>query len=318
MHFASPRDEKSRLVECVPNFSEGRNPETVRAISETIRSVAGVALLDESADPDHHRSVFTFVGEPEAVGEAVLRAAATAVERIDLRRHAGVHPRIGAIDVIPFVPLRETTRQECVSLAERTADRLWNELGLPGYLYGAAARREDRRQLERIRRGGIERLRDALPADVSRRPDIGGPALHPTAGACAVGVRPFLIAYNVELATEDLSIARGVAEHLRESSGGLPAVKALGLALTRRNRTQVSMNLTDFEQTRPHEVFEAIRAEAGGKGVAIAGTELIGLIPRRALEGASRDFRAMFRQEQILESRLEEAGFGGEDVFRAG
>ena len=164
---------------------------------------------------------------------------------------------------------------------------------------------------ENVRRGGFEALRDALPADVSRRPDIGGPTLHPTAGACAVGVRKFLIAYNVELATEDLSIAREVAEHVRESSGGLPAVKALGLALAGRNRTQVSMNLTDFERTPPHVVFDTIRAEAQRMGAEVAGSELIGLIPRRALEGAPSDFRAMFRRDQILENRLEEVGLGG-------
>ncbi len=301
-----------RLIECVPNFSEGRSAETIHAIAEAIRSVEGVGLLDQSADADHHRSVFTFAGEPGAVGKAVLRAAAVAVERIDLRSHRGVHPRLGAIDVVPFVPLGSTTQQECLTLAQQTAERLWSELALPCYLYGAAARREDRRRLENVRRGGFERLRDALPADVSPRPDIGGPALHPAAGACAVGVRKFLIAYNVSLATEDLSIARQIAKHVRESSGGLAAVKALGLALEGRNRTQVSMNLTDFEKTRPHEVLEAIRTEARRLGVAVAGTELIGLIPRKALEASPPTFRATFRAEQILENRLQETGLGGE------
>ena len=299
-----------RLIECVPNFSEGRDAETIPAIAEAISSVKGVGLLDQSADADHHRSVFTFAGEPEALGKAVLRAAAVAVERIDLRTHHGVHPRLGAIDVVPFVPLGATTQQECVRLAEQTAERLWDELGLPSYLYGAAARREDRRRLENIRRGGFERIRDALPADISRRPDIGGPALHAGAGACAVGVRKFLIAYNVWLTTQDLSIARQIAMHVRESSGGLPAVKALGLALAGRTCTQVSMNLTDFEETRPHEVLESIRTEARRLGVDVAGTELVGLIPRRALEGAPPAFRATFREEQILENRLEEVGLG--------
>ena len=300
-----------RLIECVPNFSEGRDAETIRAIAEAIRSVPGVGLLDHGADADHHRSVFTFAGELEAVGAAILRAAAVAVERIDLGSHRGVHPRLGAIDVVPLVPLGATTRQECLTLAQQTADRLWSELALPCYLYGAAARRRDRRRLENIRRGGFERLRDALPADVSLRPDIGGPALHPTAGACAVGVRKFLIAYNVELATEDLSMARQIARRVRESSGGLPAVKALGLAPAGRNRTQVSMNLTDFEKTRPHQVFEAIQTEARGLGVDVAAAELIGLIPRQALAGAPPAFRATFRADQILETRLEEVGFGG-------
>ncbi len=299
-----------RLIECVPNFSEGRDAETIRAIAEAISSVKGIGLLDHGADADHHRSVFTFAGEPEAIGEAVWRAASVAVERIDLRCHHGVHPRLGAIDVVPFVPLGSTTQQECVSLAEQTAERLWDELRLPSYLYGAAARREDRRRLEDIRRGGFERIRDALPADISRRPDIGGPALHAGAGACALGVRKFLIAYNVWLTTEDLSIARQIAKHVRESSGGLPAVQALGLALAGRNRTQVSMNLTDFEKTPPHEVFETVRTEARGLGVDVAGTELIGLIPRKAIESAPSAFRATFRAEQILENRLEQVGLG--------
>ena len=305
---------KSRhLVECVPNFSEGRSTETLRAIGDAIRSVEGVGLLDQSADVDHHRSVFTFAGEPEAVSEAAFRAAAVAVERIDLRSHSGVHPRMGAIDVIPFVPLGETTPPECVSLAERTAQRLWDELRVPSYLYGLAARREDRRRLEDLRRGGFEELSELLPDDVERRPDIGGPALHPTAGASAVGVRKFLIAYNVELAKADLKIAREIARRVRESSGGLPAVKALGLALGGRNHTQVSMNLTDFERTPPHAALEAIRQEARKLGVEITGAELIGLIPRKALAGAPAEFRAMFRPERILENRLEEVGFGGNE-----
>ena len=304
---------RRRLVECVPNFSEGRNAGTLSAISKAIHSVEGVGLLDQSADGDHHRSVFTFVGEPEAVSEAVLRAATVAVKRIDLRSHAGVHPRMGAIDVVPFVPFGETTVPDCVSLAERTAQRLWDELRVPSYLYGLAARRDDRRGLENARWGGFERLSELLPDDVKRQPDIGDPNLHPTAGASAVGVRKVLIAYNVELETEDLSIARQIAHRVRESSGGLPAVKALGLALADRNRVQVSTNLTDFERTPPHATFEAIREEAGKLGAEVAGTELIGLIPRKALAGAPAEFRAMFRPEQILENRLVEVGFGGNE-----
>ena len=302
------------LVECVPNFSEGRSEKTIRSIAEAIGSVKGVGLLDQSSDTDHHRSVFTFVGDPTAVGEAVFRAAAEAVARIDLRSHAGAHPRIGAVDVIPFVPLREMTWQACILLAEKASQRLWDELKLPSYLYGAAAKRKDRRRLEKVRRGGFEQLGEILPEDVGMRPDIGGPTLHPQAGACAVGVRKFLIAYNVELATLDLSIAREIAERVRESSGGLPAVKALGLALASRGRTQVSMNLTDFDRTPPHAAFEAVRSEAQTMGVEIIGTELVGLIPRRALHGAPREFRALFRPHQILEHRMEESGLGASSL----
>ena len=295
------------LVECVPNFSEGRNTETIRAISREIRSVDGVILLDQSTDADHNRSVFTVAGGPTVVGEAILRAAAVVVERVNMCSHRGVHPRMGAIDVVPFVPLRNMTFQDCVGIAMQTARRLWDELEVPSYLYGVAAQRKTCYSLENLRRGGFEKLVDALPDTVERRPDIGGPVLHPTAGACAVGVRNFLIAYNVELATRDVEIAREIAQLVRESSGGLPAVKALGLSIAGSERTQVSMNLTNFERPPPHAVFEMVRGEAMRLGVEIIGTELVGLIPREALRKATAEFRATFRPDQILENRLEEA-----------
>jgi glutamate formiminotransferase len=297
------------LIECVPNFSEGRNIETIRAIEKEIKSVEGVILVDQSSDIDHNRSVFTFVGEDVAVGEAILRAATTAVKCVDMGFHQGVHPRIGAVDVVPFIPMRDAGYENCIRLATQTAERLWDELGVPSYLYGLAAQKVSHSRLENLRRGGFERLIEVLPDAVERRPDVGGLVPHPTAGVCAVGVRNFLIAYNVELATQDLSIAQKIARRVRESSGGLPAVKALGLAIADRGRTQVSMNLTDFRQTALHIVFEIIQTETARLGIEIAGTELIGLIPQEALRGAPKEFQKTFHANQILENRLKKIGF---------
>ncbi len=295
-------------IECVPNFSEGRDPAVITRIQSAIVSVGGVRLLDQSADVDHHRSVFTFVGPPDPVAEGVLRAAEVAVEAIDLREHRGVHPRIGALDVVPFVPLDGSTKQQCVEVAVQVGDRLWDRLGVPVYLYGDAARVDERRGLENVRQGQFEALRACLPEDVGRRPDIGGPALHETAGATAVGVRQFLIAYNVVLDTTDVTVAKEIAGSVRESSGGLSAVKVLGLELKSRGLVQVSMNLTDFDVTPPHVAFEHVREEARRSGVEAIESEIVGLIPRRALDLAEgRDLRIRsFRPEQILENRLAE------------
>jgi glutamate formiminotransferase / 5-formyltetrahydrofolate cyclo-ligase len=218
-------------LECVPNFSEGRRPEVLERLRQAITAVQGTLLLDETADADHNRSVFTFVGPPEPVGESLLRAAAVAVETIDLRSHQGCHPRIGALDVAPFVPLDEGDRQAAVALAHRIGEELWRRLQVPVYFYGDAAMSQARRLLEDVRRGQFEGLSERLPADVIRRPDIGGDVLHPTAGATAIGVRRFLVAFNVDLETTDVAVARQIARHVRQSSGGLPFVKALGLSL---------------------------------------------------------------------------------------
>lgn len=299
----------SPLVECVPNFSEGRDPAVVDAIATAIAVVPGVLLLDRTMDADHHRSVITFAAPPHSVVEAALAGVAKAVELIDLTRHHGEHPRIGACDVLPFVPLRGITLAECAQLAREAAEEIWRRLQVPIYLYEAAARSPERVRLENIRRGGFEGLRQAVHTDPSRTPDVGGPGLHPTAGATVAGARPFLIACNINLDSPDLELARRIARTIRHSSGGLPCVKALGLMLHSRGQAQVSMNLTDFEQTSLQQVYAAVEAEAARAGVSIAGTEIIGLIPRRALElAAAQAFRIdRFSPAMILENRIEEA-----------
>ncbi|HEV3332461.1 MAG TPA: glutamate formimidoyltransferase [Bryobacteraceae bacterium] len=284
----------SRLVECVPNFSEGRDPAKVDAIEYAIRS-AGAAVLDRTSDHDHHRSVITFAGPPEIAAEAAFRAVRQAVYSIDLREHSGVHPRIGAADVVPFVPLSGVTLEDCARLAVETGRRIWEELQVPVYLYEAAARRPESRNLADVRRG-----RSA--------PDFGGPDHHASSGAVIVGARKFLIAFNVNLESSDVTIARQIARAVRFSSGGLPYVKAVGVMLASRNLAQVSMNLTDFEQTPIHVAFEAVRREAERHGVGIAGTEIIGLVPKKAVEMAAA---AGFRDENlnagvVLENRLAE------------
>ena len=302
----SRSENKMSLIECIPNFSEGRDAAVVERIRSAISSVPGVTLLDQASDPDHHRSVFTFVGEPDTVAEAVLRAAGVAVEQIDLRKHTGVHPRIGALDVVPLVPLEGAPREICIALAHRLGQDLWDRLRLPVYFYGDAALEERRSRLEQIRRGGFEELAACLPEDTDCRPDVGGPNPHPSAGAAAVGVRKLLIAYNIHLASPDVSIAKRIATKIRESSGGLPAVKALGLELRSRNLTQVSMNLTDFEQTPPHVVFKLVKAEAERTGTQVVGGEVIGLIPRKAVEMAAAHAVELpgFQADIVLEDRL--------------
>ncbi len=293
-------------LECVPNFSAGRDPEVVAELHRAIAGAEGVHLLDRTADTDHNRSVFTFAGEPAAVSGALFAAARVAVERIDLRRHAGVHPRIGALDVAPFVPLEQTPRDAAIAAAHAFGERLWRELAVPVYFYGRAARSPARQALERVRRGGFEGLAAAVANDPSRRPDIGGPELHPSAGATAVGVRPLLVAFNVNLDTSDPRPARRIARLVRESSGGYPAVKALGLELQRAGLTQVSMNLVDYRITSPSTVFERIVEEARRDGVRVSGSELIGLIPAAALEplGPDRLRIAGFTPDRVLENRL--------------
>ena len=306
-------------IECVPNFSAGRDREVIGKIARSIGSVPGVVLLDQTADPDHNRSVFTFAAGPEALREAVLRAAEIAVREIDLTSHQGVHPRIGALDVVPLVPLEGSPAEECITLAHQLGESLWEHLGLPVYFYGSAARSEERRRLETLRGGGFEGLRDHLlrarPGGLDRRPDVGGPLLHETAGAVAVGVRKFLIAFNINLDTADLAIAKTIARQIRESSGGLPAVKALGLALPSRGITQVSINLTDFEITPPQVVFEQVREKAAGFGASVIECEIIGLVPGKVYQmiaGHSLPVRG-FGPEMMLENRLaEESSEAGE------
>lgn len=283
----------SELVECVPNFSEGRDPAVIDSIVDAIGS-AGAKILDRTADHDHHRSVVTFVASPECVGEAAFRGVRRAVETIDLRRHSGVHPRIGAADVVPFVPVKGVTLEDCACIARETGRRIWKELRVPVYLYEAAALRPECRNLADIRRGRVP------------LPDFGDTG-HPSAGAVVVGARKFLIAFNVNLQTGDLEIARRVARAVRHSSGGLPHVKAMGVLLASRNQAQVSMNLTDFEETPIHIALEAVRVQAARYGVAVAGTEIIGLVPEKALEMTAAWYLQVqsFVPGVILEHRLE-------------
>jgi len=294
------------IVECVPNFSEGRDPSVIARIADAIGNVPGVAVLDRSLDTDHNRAVVTFAGDPGTIAEAALAGVEQAVALIDLNQHQGVHPRLGAADVVPFVPVSGVTLEDCVRIAEHVGEQIWRCFRVPVYLYEAAARRPDRVNLANIRRGQFEKLREEVQARTDRLPDFGGAELHPTAGACVVGARKFLIAFNINLATEDVSIARRIARKIRFSTGGLPYVKALGLLLASRNQAQVSTNLIDFEQTSLSTVFEAVRAEAEGCGVEIASSQIVGLVPRRAIEmAAGCDLRLEnFHQDLILENRL--------------
>lgn len=303
----SGRTVKPSLIECVPNFSEGRNPATLHALESAISSVSGSYVLDRTSDPDHNRSVITFAGASDAIVESAVRAAAKAAELIDLNRHRGVHPRLGALDVLPFVPLGQATIHDCVELARRAGNRIWDELGIPIYFYEAAATRPDRIKLEDVRRGQFEGLRESALVDPAKRPDIGGPSLHPTAGAVIVGARKILIAYNVNLRSENLEVAKAIAKRIRASSGGLPAVKALGLPLLSRGLVQVSMNLTDFEQTPVHVVYSEVVRLAAAYGVEVEESELVGLMPRKAIEMEAAGLLKMprFDSQCVIENRIE-------------
>jgi glutamate formiminotransferase len=295
------------LIECVPNISEGRRASVIEALAMEARSVPGVRLLDSSADPSHNRSVFTMAGNRIALRRAVLAMAWTAVHTIDLRTHRGEHPRVGALDVVPFIPLGDTTMSECVELAREVGQSIAERLDVPVFLYEEAASRQDRRRLEDIRRGQFEQLA-AKMTQPEWAPDFGPLKPHPTAGATVVGARRALIAFNVNLATDRLDIARRIAAAVRERGGGLPNVKALGLALPHRGIVQVSMNLTDFERTSVQTAFDRVVAEASKSGVDVLESELIGLIPEAALASTSADRLRLheFSENQILERRLGE------------
>ncbi len=283
------------IVECVPNFSEGRDPVIVAAIGQAVRELRHVTLLDTTSDPDHNRSVLTFAGAPLAVADAALAAVRAAVEKIDITRHAGVHPRIGAADVVPFVPVEDVSLTRCAELAREAGTLIWEQLRVPVYLYEAAAIHPERRRLENIRRLALS----GLPPDI-------GEGRHPTAGACVVGARKFLVAWNINLRTTDPETARVIAREIRESSGGLAAVKAMGFPLAARGQVQVSINLVDFEVTPLHVVFEAVAERCRRRGIEVAGSELIGMIPQAALaasEGHDLHWEN-FRPELVLENRL--------------
>src|SRR5215468_4048999 len=293
----------STLVECVPNFSEGRNKAVVDAIVEAMK-LPGVYLLDREMDSDHNRSVITLLGDRETIAEAVIRGVGKAVELINLNHHQGAHPRIGATDVVPFIPIEGVTIEDCVAIARRVGEEIWKRFSIPVYLYEAAATRPERQNLEDIRRGQFEGLREDIARDPARKPDFGEARIHPTAGATVVGARKALIAYNVFLNTSDVSIAKKIAKAIRFSSGGLRYVKGAGFPV--RGLAQVSMNLTDFEQTPIARVFEFVKREAARYGVLPLSSEIVGLIPKKALEEAAEWFLQVenFDSSMILENRL--------------
>ena len=273
---------KKHLIECVPNFSEGRRSDVIEAIVAPFRGRKGCYLLDHRADPDHNRLVVSLVGQAEPIQEALLEACLAAVERIDLNTHRGAHPRIGAIDVIPFIPLRNIGMEECVRLAHDFGSRFQQTTGVPVYFYDKAAIKPNRTALEMIRKGQYETLRLEV-SQPERRPDVGEARLHPTAGATIIGARKFLIAFNVNLATENLEVAKQIARAIRSSSGGLSSVKGIGIALEGRGMVQVSMNVVDYEKNPLYRIVEFIRMEARRWGVAIAETEVYGMAPAAAL-----------------------------------
>ena len=293
----------STLVECVPNFSEGRDTKKVDAIVEAMK-VEGVYLLDREMDADHNRCVITLVGDREAIAEAAIRGVGKAAELIDLNQHQGAHPRLGAADVIPFIPIEGVALEDCVAIARHVGQEIWSRHQIPVYLYEAAATRPERQNLENIRRGQFEGVRDEIATNAERKPDFGDAALHPTAGATVVGARKALIAYNVYLNTSDVDVAKKIGKAIRFSSGGLRYVKGMGIMC--KGLAQVSMNLTDFEQTPIARVFEFVKREAARYGVMPASSEIVGLIPKKALEEAAKWFLQIenFDSSMILENRL--------------
>ncbi len=296
----------TKLIECVPNFSEGRRKDVVSLIEQAIRTVPNIMFMGSEMDASHNRSVLTFVGPPDSVAEAAFRACKKASELIDMNMHRGEHPRIGATDVIPFIPVSDSSIGECIELSEKVAMRIAEELGIPTYLYESAARRPNRKNLSDIRKGEYEGLKEAVLTDESRRPDFGGPELHPTAGATVVGARPVLVAYNVYLKTPDVAVAKRIAGKVRERNGGLPGVKALGFFISERNMAQVSMNLTDLTKTSTLAAYEKVSEEAALEGVEVAGSEIVGLLPIAEIAGvAVQKLKLMdFNRSQIIESRL--------------
>jgi len=294
------------IVECVPNFSEGRREDVVNKIVYSIRSVPGIKVLDVEMDSDHNRSVVTFVGGKENILEAAFRGARAASELIDLTKHEGQHPRMGALDVLPFVPLSGVSMEECAEIADKVGQKIAKVLKIPVFLYENAAKRPDRRNLENVRRGQFEGLRDAIAKDDSRYPDYGPRMVHPTAGAVAVGARMPLIAFNVNLKSRDLKAAKDIAKKIRASGGGMPHVKALGFDLAHKEMVQVSMNLTDYTVTPLSKVFEAIRGEAEERGIEIAESEVIGLMPLDVVCDVAAKYLKItqFSSNQVLERRI--------------
>jgi glutamate formiminotransferase/formiminotetrahydrofolate cyclodeaminase len=292
--------------ECVPNFSEGRDGALVERIAAAARAVPGVTVLDVESNADHHRSVISLYGDGDPVLDAVFRMMEVATASIDLTRHHGEHPRMGATDVVPFVPVGAATMADAVRLAERLGERVARDLHIPVYLYGQAARRPERADLAKVREGQFEGIRSEIETNPARAPDFGPAKVHPTAGAVAIGARPVLIAYNILLATPDVAVAKAIAKKVRARDGGLPEVKALGFEIAERQRAQVSMNLTDYRTTPIPKVFRAVAAEAERAGVQVEESEIVGLVPDDALLDAAEDFLKLqgFGRDRILERKV--------------
>ena len=296
----------ARIVECVPNISEGRNTEIIEAVIDQVRAVAGVTLLDYSSDPSHNRSVITFIGNPEGVAEAAVRVAKKAAELIDLNKHEGEHPRMGAVDVIPFIPIKEMTSADCVELSKQVAKRVWEEAKIPVFLYEDSASAPHRVNLAAIRKGQFEGMAQKVK-EAEWEPDFGGKTIHPTAGVVAVGARMPLVAFNINLSTSDVEIASKIAKIIRRSSGGFDCVKALGVMLEDRNVAQVSINMTNFHKTPLYRVLELTKAEAARWGVHVIGTEIIGLTPMQALIDSAEYYLQIENfdfNKQVLENHI--------------
>lgn len=306
--IANPQSPIGNLIECVPNFSEGRNKETITRLCASIAAVPTACVLDTHIDPDHNRSVITFVAHPDQIVTAAVNAVALAAELIDMRRHRGEHPRLGATDVLPFVPVSGVTLDDCVALAHQAGERIASELSIPVFFYERAALRSDRKNLEDVRRGALELLREQISTVAERAPDLGPLQVHETAGAIAVGARPFLIAFNINLHSKDVAVARQIARAVRARQGGLPFVKALGFELATRGLVQVSMNLVNYEVTGIEQAYEAVRKQADQLGVEIASTEIVGLVPEKALNRETEYFSKLesFVGEKVLESKIRE------------
>jgi len=302
----------SRLVECVPNFSEGRRSEVVTAIADSIAGVDSACILDIHVDPDHNRSVITFVCEPERSVDAAVRGVARAAKLIDMRTHRGEHPRLGATDVLPFVPIQQVTMEECVRLAHEAGERIAAELAIPVYFYEQAARRPDRKNLEDVRRGALELLREQIVTHSDRAPDVGPPNVHETAGAIVIGARPILIAFNVVLRSTDIRVARQIARTIRARDGGLACLKALAFQLHSKGLVQVSMNLIDYRVTGMTKAFAAVKCEADKMGVEVSTVEIVGLVPREALDENAEYFSRLenFSEARILENQIAKCSEG--------
>jgi len=296
----------AKIVECIPNISEGRNTEVIEAVLDEVRSTPNVTLLDYSSDVNHNRTVITFLGSPEGVAEAAVKLAKKAAQLIDLTKHVGEHPRMGAVDVIPFVPIKEITTEECVELSKSVARRVWEEAGMPVFLYEDSASAPHRVNLAAIRKGQFEGMAKKV-LESEWEPDFGGRTIHPTAGTVAVGCRMPLVAFNINLNTPDITIASAIAKIIRQSSGGLACVKALGVMLEDRNIAQVSINMTNLNKTPLYRVVELVKAEAKRWGVGVIGTEIVGLTPMHALIDSAEYYLQIEnfdRDKQVLENYL--------------